>query len=68
MCLGTLNIPQQIIGQVGIKIKMSVTGGKESTPLQRIYLNQDGKASSVNKISLPNLLILIADYGISTFR
>ena len=47
-----------IVGQVGIKIKTFVTGGKESNPLKRICLNQDGKTSSVNKISLPNLPIL----------
>ena len=31
--------------------------GKESNPLWSICLNQDGKANSVNKISLPNLPI-----------
>ena len=55
MRLGTLNMPHQIVGQVGIKIKTSITGDKESKPLQRICLNQDGRTSSVNKISLPNL-------------
>ena len=51
-------MPHQIVGQVGIKIKTSITGGEESNPLWRICLNQDGRASSVNKISLPNLPIL----------
>ena len=58
MRLGILNMPYQIVGQVGIKIKPSITGGKESTLLWRICLNQDVRASSVNKISLPNLPIL----------
>ena len=43
---------------MGIKINISITGGKESNPLQRICLNQDGTANSVNKISLPNLSLL----------
>ena len=58
MRLGILNVPHQIVGQVGIKIKTSIIGGKESTPWWRICLNQDGRASPVNKISLPNLPIL----------
>ena len=33
MRLGILNMPHQIVGQVGIKIKTSVTGGIESNPL-----------------------------------
>ena len=33
MRLGILNISRQIVGQVRIKIKTSVTGGKESTPI-----------------------------------
>ena len=59
MRLGILNIRHLIVGQVGIKIMASVTGGKESNPLQRICLNQDGRASSANKISLTNLPILL---------
>ena len=55
----------QIVGQVGIKIKTSVTGGEESNPLKRICLNQDGRASSVNKISLPNLPILFLSLKIN---
>ena len=51
-------MPHQIVGQVGIKIKTSITGGKESNLLWRLCLNQNGWASSVNKISLPNLPIL----------
>ena len=51
-------MPHQIVSQVGIKIKTSITGGKESNPLWRICLYQDGRASPVNKISLPNLPIL----------
>ena len=31
MRLGILSMPHQILGQVGIKIKTSVTRGKEST-------------------------------------
>ena len=58
MRMGILNIPHQMIGQVRIKIKTSITGGKESTLLQRICLNQDGRASSLNKISLSNLPVL----------
>ena len=58
MRLGILNMPHQIVGQVGIKIKTSITGGKQSNLLWRICLNQDGRASSVNKINLPNLPIL----------
>ena len=58
MRLGILNMPHQIVGQLGIKIETSITGGKESNPLQRTGLNQDGKANSVNKISLPSLPIL----------
>ena len=59
MRLGILNIPDQIVGLVGIKIKTSITWGKESNLLQRICLNQDGRVSSVNLISLPNLSILV---------
>ena len=33
MRLGTLNMSQQIVGQVGITIKASLTEGKESAPL-----------------------------------
>ena len=55
---GILNMPHQIVRQVGININTSITGGKKSSPLWRIPLNQDGKASSVKKISLPNLPIL----------
>ena len=59
MRLGILNIPHLIGGQVGIKIITSITGGEQSNPLQRICLNQDGRASSANKISLTNLPILL---------
>ena len=59
MRLGILNMRHLIVGQVGIKIITSITGGEESNPLQRIYLNQDEKASSANKISLTNLPILL---------
>ena len=31
MRLGILNMPHQNVGQVGIRIKTSITGGKEST-------------------------------------
>ena len=50
-----------IVGQVGIKIITSITGGEEPNPLWRICLNQDGigRASSANKISLTNLPILL---------
>ena len=44
-------MPHQIVSEVGIKIKSSITGGKESNPLQRICLNQDGRASSVKKLA-----------------
>ena len=44
-----------IVGQVGIKIITSRTGGEESNQVQRTCLNQDGKTSSANKISLTNL-------------
>ena len=33
MRLGILNMPRQIVGQVGIKIKTFTTWGKESNPL-----------------------------------
>ena len=36
-------MPHLIGGQVGIKIKTSITGGKESNLLWRICLNQDEK-------------------------
>ena len=62
MRLGILNMPYQIIGQVRIKIKTSLKGGKESNPLKRICLNQEGRASSVNKISLPNLPIFVSKF------
>ena len=48
-----------IVGQVGIKIITSITGGKESNTLQRICLNQDGSANPTNKIRLTNFLILL---------
>ena len=53
--LGILNMHHLIVGQVGIKIIISITGGEESNPLWRICFNQDGRASSANKISLANL-------------
>ena len=63
MRLGILNMRQLIVGQVGIKpgikIITSITGGEESKPLLRICLNQDGRASFANKISLTNLPILL---------
>ena len=34
MRLGILNMPHRIVGQVGIKIKTSIAGGKESTPVE----------------------------------
>ena len=59
MRLGILNMRHLIVGQVGIKIITPITGGEESNPLYRIRLNQDGRASSENKISLTNLPILL---------
>ena len=59
MRLGILSMRHLIVGQVGIKIITSITGDEESNPLQRICLNQDGRASSANKISLTNLPILL---------
>ena len=59
MRLGILNVRRLIVGQVGIKIITSITGGEESNPLKRICLDQDGRASSANKISLTNLPILL---------
>ena len=41
-----------IVGQVRIKVITSITGREESNPLWRIYLNQDGRASSANKNKL----------------
>ena len=48
MRLGILNMRHLIVGQVGIKIMTSIIGGEESNPLKRIFLNQDGRASSAN--------------------
>ena len=48
-----------IVSQLQIKIITSFTGSEESNPLQRICLNQEGRASSANKISLTNLPILL---------
>ena len=59
MRLGILNMRHLIVGQVGVKIITSVTGGKESNMLWRICLNQDGSASPANKISLTNFPILL---------
>ena len=59
MRFGILNMRHPIVGQVGIKIITSITGSEESNPLWRICLNQDGRASSANKISLTNLPILL---------
>ena len=59
MRLGILNMRHLIVGQVGVKIITSVTGGKESNTLQRICLNQDGNPSPANKISLTNFPILM---------
>ena len=61
-------MPHQIVGQVGIKIKTSMTGGKESNPLWRICLNQDGRTSSVNKIGLPNLPILFLSLKVNMLQ
>ena len=60
MRLGILNMRHLIVGQVGIKIITSITGGEESNPLYRICLNQDERASSANKIGLTNLPILLS--------
>ena len=57
-----------IVGQVGIKIITSITGGEESNPLWRICLNQDGRASSANKISLRNLPILLLTHAIVVLK
>ena len=62
MHLRLLHMPDQIVGQVGIKIKISITGGSISNLMKRICLNQDWKASSVNKISLSNLPILVSKF------
>ena len=59
MRLGILNMRHLVVGQVGIKIITSITGGEESNPLKRICLNQDERASSANKITLTNLPILL---------
>ena len=50
--LGILNVRHLIVGQMGIKIITSITGGEESNPLQRICLNQDGRASSAKQNKL----------------
>ena len=42
-------MPHQIVAQVGIKIKTSITGGKESNSLWRICLKQDGKPNELSK-------------------
>ena len=47
MRLGILNMPHQIVGQVRMKIKTSITGGIESNLLLGMCINQDGRASSV---------------------
>ena len=59
MRLGISSMRHLIVRQVGIKIITSITGGEGSNPLKRICLNQDGRASSANKISLTNLPILL---------
>ena len=59
MRLGISNMRHLIVRQVGIKIVTSITGGEGSNPQLRIWLNQDGRASSANKISLTNLPILL---------
>ena len=41
-----------IVGQVEIKMITSITGGEESNPLWKIYLNQDGRASSCKQNKL----------------
>ena len=61
MRLRILNMPHQTIGQEGIKIETSIIP-PYMTPVRnqtrcRGCLNQDGRVSSVNKISLPNLPI-----------
>ena len=57
MPLGILNMPHQIVGQVGIKIKTSITGVRNQLSC-RECLNQDGRVSLVNNMSLPSLPIL----------
>ena len=39
MRLGILNMPHQIVGQVGIKIKTYITRRKESDPRCREYVS-----------------------------
>ena len=52
MCLGILNIPHHIVGQVGIKIKTSITGGKELTPLWRMSQSRwKGQFCKQNKLA-----------------
>ena len=48
---------KHIVGQVGIKIQISVTEVKGIKPVVE-NMSLDGKANSVNKISLPILPIL----------
>ena len=60
MRLAISNMPHQFVGQVEIEVKTSITGGKESNLLWRISLNEDGRASSVSKRSLPNPPALIS--------
>ena len=38
MSLGILNMPHQIVGQVEVRIRTSITGSKESNPLYNIML------------------------------
>ena len=52
------NMPYQIVDQVGIKIQTSLKKVKNQTRFGEC-LSQDVKASSVNKMSLPNLPILL---------
>ena len=61
----------QIVDQLGIKIKTSITGGKESNQIAYVFskikicLNQDERTSSVHKTSLPNLPVLFLSLKIN---
>ena len=59
MRLGVLNRPHQIVGQVGIKIKTTITRGKESNPLYIENMSQSRwKDQFCKQNNLTNLPIL----------
>ena len=68
MRLGILNMPRQIVGQVGIKIKNSITGSKESTPFVENMSQSRWNGQFCKQNKLPNLPILFLSLELNILK